>query len=415
MEFPPPSVLAHVIDVHCHPTDTDIPDGFPDDLQITICAMSNRTRDQPLVRDIATRCPDKVIPAFGKCARISVGIHKPGKSPDSDVLMDTRCIGYHPWWSHQIALTKPVSKRKHYESLLLRPSPSEEDLAVFEKVLENQPEPRLLDDILSEVRKNLLDFPNALLGEVGLDRALRVPHDFDATPRILSPFTVPLDHQLKILEAQLELAVELKRNVSIHSVKAHDATLKLFERMAKKFGNEFWDVSVDMHSCGFSGQMWKEIEVRFRGKLVQPFCLRALASTRHHQKKYCNVFISPSAIYNTRSESHKKLIEAVSPNRLLIESDYNTMSEVTSQTVKILNTVSEIKGWPIEQEWIDDEDVDGVNTRTRIPESEWGAVRRLEANWKTFVKGGHRPEQKVLSKFNRFKNDWVSDDEADEA
>jgi Tat protein secretion system quality control protein TatD with DNase activity len=112
--------------------------------------------------------------------------------------MDTRYIGYHPWWAHQIALTKPESKRKHYESLLLSPSPSEEDLAIFEKVLENQPEPRLFDDILSEVRKNLLDFPNALLGEIGLDRAVRIPYDYDATPRIFSPFTIPFEHQLKI-------------------------------------------------------------------------------------------------------------------------------------------------------------------------------------------------------------------------
>lgn len=72
MEFPPPSVLAHVVDVHCHPTDTDIPDGFPDDLHITICAMSAQTRDQPLVRDLATRCPEKVIPAFGECVLILV-------------------------------------------------------------------------------------------------------------------------------------------------------------------------------------------------------------------------------------------------------------------------------------------------------------------------------------------------------
>ena len=65
MEFPPPSVLAHVVDVHCHPTDTDIPDAFPEDLRITICAMSARTRDQPLVRELTTKCPEKVIPAFG--------------------------------------------------------------------------------------------------------------------------------------------------------------------------------------------------------------------------------------------------------------------------------------------------------------------------------------------------------------
>jgi len=90
------------------------------------------------------------------------------------------------------------------------------------------------------------------------------------------------------------------------------------------------------------------------------------------------------------------------------------MSELTPQTIKMLNTVSEIKGWPIEQVWIDDEDVGGSDTKSKIPESEWGAVRRLEANWKAFLKGGHRPEQKVPSKFKRFQNDWVSDDESDQ-
>lgn len=139
-------------------------------------------------------------------------------------------------------------------------------------MLENQPEPRLFDDILSEVRKNLLDFPGALLGEIGLDRAVRIPYDYDATPRVLSSFTIPFEHQLKIFETQLELAVELKRNVSMHSVKAHDATMQAFERMAKKFGNDFWDVSVDLHSCGISAQMWKDIEVRCRGEIFYPVC-----------------------------------------------------------------------------------------------------------------------------------------------
>ena len=89
------------------------------------------------------------------------------------------------------------------------------------------------------------------------------------------------------------------------------------------------------------------------------------------------------------------------------------MSELTPQTIKMLNTVSEIKGWSIEQEWID-EDLGGASTGPKIPESEWGAVRRLEANWKAFLKGGHRPDQKVPSKLKRFQNDWVSDDESAE-
>jgi Tat protein secretion system quality control protein TatD with DNase activity len=175
--------------------------------------------------------------------------------------MDTSYIGYHPWWAHQIALSKPESKRKHYESLLLPSSPSEEDLAAFARVLEKQPEPRLFDDILSEIRTNLLEVPNALVGEIGLDRAVRIPYDYDATPRVLTRFTIPFEHQLKILEAQLELAVELGRGVSMHCVKAHDATMQVFERMAKKFGDKFWDVSVDIHSFGASPQIWKDIEV----------------------------------------------------------------------------------------------------------------------------------------------------------
>jgi Tat protein secretion system quality control protein TatD with DNase activity len=182
--------------------------------------------------------------------------------------MDTRCLGYHPWWAHQIALTKPESKRKHYESLLLPSSPSEEDLVAFDKVLEKQPEPRLFDEILAEIRKNLLDFPNALVGEIGLDRAVRIPYDYDATPRVLTKFTIPFEHQLRILETQLELAVGLRRNVSMHCVKANDATIQVFEKMAKRFGDKFWDVSVDIHSFGASPQIWKEIEVRCRYKLA---------------------------------------------------------------------------------------------------------------------------------------------------
>ena len=211
-------------------------------------------------RSLETSLPGALTKSLRHLVRSYLGSCQGGKS--FEVLTDTRCTGYHPWWAHQIALTKPESKRKHYESLLLPSSPSEEDLVAFEKVLKNQPEPRLLDDILSEVRKNLLDFPNALVGEIGLDRSVRIPYDYDATPRVLSSFTIPFEHQLRICEVQLEQAVELKRNVSMHSVKTHDATLQLWERMASKFGDKFWDVSVDVHSWGVNAQVWKDIEVR---------------------------------------------------------------------------------------------------------------------------------------------------------
>ena len=61
------SILRHIVDVHCHPTDA--PDGIsPSSMQrlgITVCAMSTMQTDQVRVRDLATAYPEKVVPCFG--------------------------------------------------------------------------------------------------------------------------------------------------------------------------------------------------------------------------------------------------------------------------------------------------------------------------------------------------------------
>ena len=64
--LPPLDVLRHVVDVHCHPTDSEVTTEAMDNLAITICAMSSRPADQSLVRDLANAYPEKVIPCFGQ-------------------------------------------------------------------------------------------------------------------------------------------------------------------------------------------------------------------------------------------------------------------------------------------------------------------------------------------------------------
>lgn len=121
-----------------------------------------------------------------------------------------------------------------------------------------------------------------MLGEVGLDRACRIPysrpadppyasHDSTAgAPRDLSPFTIPLAHQLRVLEAQLALAAELRRNVSFHSVKAQQATRELLDRMRTVHGARWLALSIDLHSCGLSAQTWTEISVSGCCSLLLP-------------------------------------------------------------------------------------------------------------------------------------------------
>ena len=121
-----------------------------------------------------------------------------------------------------------------------------------------------LKSVLGEMRGNLLNFPDAMVGEVGLDRSFR--HAYQSypspPPRRLSPFTTPIEHQIAILEAQLDLAVELRRHVSLHSVNANQATVTLLMKMKAKHQKGWREVSIDMHSCSLSLEAWRELEVR---------------------------------------------------------------------------------------------------------------------------------------------------------
>ncbi|KAJ7597396.1 TatD DNase family Scn1 [Mycena floridula] len=339
--LPSDSVIEHIIDVHCHPTDSEVTTSSMDALKIKICAMASRSTDQKLVRELAEKYPEKVTP----------------------------CFGYHPWFVAAVALDSASSKEEHYRAML-----SPEDTSEFGRLFPLLPEPILLQDVLRDLRQNLTAFPNAMLGEVGLDRAFRIPFDYYAEPRELSSFTVPITHQVAILEAQLELAVELGRNVSFHSVKAGSNTLNLLNEMSTKHGGRWRNISIDMHSCGLSPQMWQDI-----------------------QKKHPNVFLSLSTVINSRSANHVALIKCCSANRILVESDYNRVEKCTEMTLTMLQTVAQVKGWKIETEWVDD-----------LPEEEWGAVRRLEENWKIFKRGQHA-ELRTKRKQKQEQVEWDSD------
>ncbi|KAJ7293052.1 TatD DNase family Scn1 [Mycena rebaudengoi] len=330
----PSNLLAHIVDVHCHPTDGLISDESMRNLHITLLAQSTRSGDQRVVRNLSLSYPNKVIP----------------------------CFGYHPWFTHTISVKPISSKYEHYKQLFgdseAAPQSSENN-AIFEELVSFLPEPIPIDQVILDLRHNfeLFSTTTAVLGEVGLDKAFRVAFDSSASPRRLSPFTIPLDHQLAILEAQLDLAVELGRNVSFHSVKAPLATLELFQRMNLKHGSQWENIRIDMHSCSMSPEAFLDLQRR------QPN----------------NIFLSLSTAVNGRSKNLKKLISMCPSNRILVESDINDIEQTTERCVEMLKIVAEVKGWHVEdQEWSNDADAEEAN---------WGAIRRLEANWVLFRDG----------------------------
>ena len=46
--------------------------------------------------------------------------------------------------------------------------------------------------------------------------------------------------------------------------------------------------------------------------------------------------------------------------------------------------IADVRGWPVEKTW-----------ETNVPHESFGAVRRIEENWKAFCKGGHATAEQV--------------------
>ncbi|KAL9940051.1 hypothetical protein V8E36_000756 [Tilletia maclaganii] len=344
--LPPPHIAALLTDAHCHPTDdpqlrsssTTIPhivDALHAHPLKNVCIMASNVDDQHLVRQVASSSSSS------------------SSSTASNIIP---AFGHHPWFVHRLSLVDPpLPKREHYISIFVganeddwSPNPQSAAAAVADapeppaellELTEYLTEPVALSEVLKTLRADLEKFPHAMLGEVGLDRSFRLPSPPEARavrakaaaaaaateaedsgdPKAkgasswrasklawtLSSFTTPLSHQLAVLQAQMCIAIDLRRSVSFHSVKAQGATADFFMHMTRirprGWGIGFSDINVDLHSCTISAPGIIQI-----------------------QKTHQNIFVSFSTTINTRQKALHKQIRACDPRRLLSESDFNT-------------------------------------------------------------------------------------------
>jgi Tat protein secretion system quality control protein TatD with DNase activity len=381
-----------VFDAHCHPTDTmsSIAD-IPRMKATTLTVMSTRGEDQDLVLQIANDLAKDL----------------PGTQKQHPRILP--CFGWHPWFSHQILDDKADKsdsnsgigesaaelKKAHYRKVL-KPSPDDAFISTL-------PEPKPLSQLISETRSRLLAFPTALVGEVGLDRAFRLPQawmqeEIDArngemTPgsregRRLSPHVVRIEHQKAILEAQLRLAGELQRPVSVHSVQGHGAVFELFKSLWK--GNERKVASrremkrrhsVDGAHAGSDaeGDEDGDGESLSDGRVKQPLafppriCMHSYSGPVEtirqflHPSNPSDVYFSFSDVINFGHQSDKSVavIKALPDDRVLIESDLHIAGEEMDERLEqVTRQVCELRGWDLKQ-----------------------GVQQLADNWKRFVYG----------------------------
>ncbi|KAE9968724.1 hypothetical protein EG327_010949 [Venturia inaequalis] len=372
-----------VFDAHCHPTDT-MPniDTIPNMKAKILTIMATRAQDQELIASVA----DKLQLKHESSAFAQLNEHE----------RVVPCFGWHPWFSHQLfddsmfesrdTLTQE-EKIKHYTAVLST-TPKSED----RNFLLGLPEPRPLSQLLSQTRDYLKKYPLALVGEIGLDKSFRIPNnvvsdheeerDNSLTPggregRRLSPFRVAMDHQKKILKAQLELAGELQRAVSVHGVQAHGQVFDVLKetwngherKVLSKRERKMKQAAPTMNA--------NESEDEDDGgpKPYPPrVCLHSYSGPPDPIKQYlqpsnpAEIFFSFSTAINFSTAAASKteeVIKVLPADRILVESDLHIAGDRMDQHLEdIVRKICQLKDWTLE---------DGVT--------------QLGRNWRSFVFG----------------------------
>lgn len=181
-----------------------------------------------------------------------------------------RGYGVHPWWTHHLSLLPATTtKQEHYISVF------ECTVVEIEPYLPFLPHPTSLNEFITDVRTRLVNDSSAIVGEVGLDKSFKLPsptqlanpplnlpsssttctccHPPPSPSTSFIPLRTSISHQISILRAQISLAIELNRPISMHNVKASSHFIELFRRV-KEEEQEWETIKVCLHSFGGSAE-----------------------------------------------------------------------------------------------------------------------------------------------------------------
>jgi Tat protein secretion system quality control protein TatD with DNase activity len=231
----------------------------------------------------------------------------------------------------------------------------------------------------------------------GTQKGKRDGDDDEHDWRRLTPFKTNMQHQRRIMEMQMDLAIELGVNASVHSVAAPGmfsaygfrlgwsieaitgtaelrtgATLDVLVGLRKKHGPRFSRSNICIHSAGgWSPEFWRSAAIQLPH----------------------NLYGSPSILITSRVSHAEDLIRVIHRDRILVESDSHDIKQMTRLLWGAAEWVSRVRGWKLEngsEEWeMEREQVDvyGPDGREQeVPDEEVWTVRTLEGNWARFMR-----------------------------
>ncbi|KAG2235294.1 TatD family [Thamnidium elegans] len=306
------SLFKDVCDAHCHAHD-DI-ENLQDISQLKtghITLMGVRQDDWDTVSKVAKECnekePNKCIPSFG----------------------------IHPWFCHFLMMPEENDIQQHYQRIL-----TSKDTQELQDMLEtlSQLPTFTFDTWYNNLRQHLLDHPNALVGEIGVDRAAKLLPGGSIKWHGVKPTSVQcsIEHQMSIFDIQCKLARELNRGISVHCVQGQGHLFNYLKAQSNQFSTR-------------KLKLLKEIPNTLR------MCLHSYGGAPGSIKQFLElkgfcVYVSFSVGINARMTPPLKLqelIRTVPEDRLLIESDLDSPKLIDNCMVDIIKIVAEARQWSI--------------------------------------------------------------------
>lgn len=175
--------------------------------------------------------------------------------------------GMHPWFVHGLSLEgEAPPKDEHYRRMFLPREQSEdtETSRDLDVLLPSLPTPTPLRVLIAELRERMQATPQAMLGEVGLDKSFRLHYPEGSVERETrkksSSLATPPAHQLAVVRAQIKMALELRRNISFHSVRVQGDTRQLLDELKRDDLERWRRVYVCLHSFGGSAEVASQIQ-----------------------------------------------------------------------------------------------------------------------------------------------------------
>ncbi|KAL4722516.1 Cut9-interacting protein scn1 [Fusarium chlamydosporum] len=333
--------------------------------------MATRAQDQNLVAEVSSKHSNKDLKPL---LRDNSGERKACVVPS---------FGWHPWFSHILyddsadtPTYRPTSgsesdeaaKQVHYNAVL-QPEPSLDFVASL-------PTPVAVSTFLKETESRLSANPYALIGEIGVDKAFRLPEPWNSsehaerdstlTPggregRHLSPHRVRIEHQRDILAAQLRLAAKTRRAVSVHGVQAHGA---LHDTLAATWKGHEREVITRrkrrLVAKGAEDFSDEEDEDDTEKPYPPRICLHSFSASVEVLKQYLNptiparIFVSLSTAVNLSTDAGRtktdEVLRALPDDSVLVESDLHIAGEHMDKALEdMYRHVCEVKGWELDE------------------------------------------------------------------